>query len=203
MAVETRPELVGKRFLCVAVGEEVQPERRQSGRCWRGWRAGVIRAVSHRDSRNPDLAVRERTSLCLTPAPTPASQPHLVGLPLAPGSSRPTGVTPLFCALGGFAYNPSQSCRLPASSFPRRGDQAGLPSGRSAPLLLSGRGSAAASAASRLLWGPRGKAGLLARRRAGRWGWGRAACGRRGPASLASVCQSLNSAGVGDLKLIL
>uniref|UniRef100_A0A8D1NHQ2 Probable JmjC domain-containing histone demethylation protein 2C n=1 Tax=Sus scrofa TaxID=9823 RepID=A0A8D1NHQ2_PIG len=57
MAVETRPELVGKRFLCVAVGEEVQPERRQSGRCWRGWRAGVIRAVSHRDSRNPDLAV--------------------------------------------------------------------------------------------------------------------------------------------------
>ncbi|XP_059026114.1 probable JmjC domain-containing histone demethylation protein 2C isoform X2 [Mustela lutreola] len=57
MAVETRLELVGKRFLCVAVGEEARPERRESGRCWRGWRAGVIRAVSHRDSRNPDLAV--------------------------------------------------------------------------------------------------------------------------------------------------
>ncbi|XP_071667772.1 probable JmjC domain-containing histone demethylation protein 2C isoform X5 [Patagioenas fasciata] len=48
MAVETRPELVGKRFLCV--GGEEPPE---SGR----WRAGVIRAVSQRDSRSPDLAV--------------------------------------------------------------------------------------------------------------------------------------------------
>ncbi|XP_062069847.1 probable JmjC domain-containing histone demethylation protein 2C isoform X1 [Lepus europaeus] len=57
MAVETRPELVGKRFLCVAVGDEARPERGESGRCWRSWRAGVIRAVSHRDSRNPDLAV--------------------------------------------------------------------------------------------------------------------------------------------------
>ncbi|KAM8773876.1 putative JmjC domain-containing histone demethylation protein 2C isoform 1-T1 [Rhynchonycteris naso] len=55
MAVETRPELVGKRFLCVAVSEE--PEPVGSGRCWRGWRAGVIRAVSHRDCRDPDLAV--------------------------------------------------------------------------------------------------------------------------------------------------
>ncbi|KAI6055362.1 JMJD1C [Marmota monax] len=57
MAVESRPELVGKRFLCVAIGEEVRPERGESGRCRRSWRAGVIRAVSHRDSRNPDLAV--------------------------------------------------------------------------------------------------------------------------------------------------
>ncbi|XP_035882797.1 probable JmjC domain-containing histone demethylation protein 2C isoform X3 [Phyllostomus discolor] len=57
MAVETRPELVGKRFLCVAVGEETQLKRGESGRSWRGWRAGVIRAVSHRDCRNPDLAV--------------------------------------------------------------------------------------------------------------------------------------------------
>lgn len=60
MAVETRPELVGKRFLCVAVGDEARPERGESGRCRRSWRAGVIRAVSHRDSRHPDLAVRER-----------------------------------------------------------------------------------------------------------------------------------------------
>ncbi|KAM4838560.1 putative JmjC domain-containing histone demethylation protein 2C isoform X1 [Urocitellus parryii] len=57
MAVESRPELVGKRFLCVAIGEEVRPERGESGRWRRSWRAGVIRAVSHRDSRNPDLAV--------------------------------------------------------------------------------------------------------------------------------------------------
>ncbi|XP_051475931.1 probable JmjC domain-containing histone demethylation protein 2C isoform X3 [Apus apus] len=50
VAVETRPELVGKRFLCVGGGGEEPPE---SGR----WRAGVIRAVSQRDSRSPDLAV--------------------------------------------------------------------------------------------------------------------------------------------------
>lgn len=70
MAVETRPELVGKRFLCVPVGEEARPESGQSGRRWRGWRAGVIRAVSHRDSRNPDLAVRERRPSIAQPAPT-------------------------------------------------------------------------------------------------------------------------------------
>lgn len=51
VAVETRPELVGKRFLCVGGGGEEPPE---SGR----WRAGVIRAVSQRDSHSPDLAVR-------------------------------------------------------------------------------------------------------------------------------------------------
>lgn len=49
VAVETRPELVGKRFLCVGGGEEPA----ESGR----WRAGVIRAVSQRDSHSPDLAV--------------------------------------------------------------------------------------------------------------------------------------------------
>ncbi|TFK11724.1 ribosome biogenesis regulatory protein-like protein [Platysternon megacephalum] len=51
--VETRPELVGKRFLCVGGGEEEPPERGESGR----WRSGVIRAVSHRDSHSPELAV--------------------------------------------------------------------------------------------------------------------------------------------------
>ena len=50
VAVETRPELVGKRFLCVGGGGE---EPAESGR----WRAGVIRAVSQRDSHSPDLAV--------------------------------------------------------------------------------------------------------------------------------------------------
>ncbi|KAM6183261.1 putative JmjC domain-containing histone demethylation protein 2C isoform 2-T2 [Erethizon dorsatum] len=65
MAVGTRPELVGKRFLCVAVGDgdEARPERGQSGRCRRSWRAGVIRAVSHRDSGHPDLAFSTQSSL--------------------------------------------------------------------------------------------------------------------------------------------
>ncbi|MBN3304406.1 JHD2C protein, partial [Amia calva] len=53
MAVDARPELVGKRFLCVS-GEEL-PELGEIGR-W-GWRAGVIRAVSHRDNDNPELTV--------------------------------------------------------------------------------------------------------------------------------------------------
>lgn len=54
MAVEARPELVGKRFLCVS-GEEPL-ELGEIGR-W-GWRAGVIRAVSHRDTDNAELTVR-------------------------------------------------------------------------------------------------------------------------------------------------
>lgn len=93
MAVETRLELVGKRFLCVAVGEEARPEHGESGRCWRGWRAGVIRAVSHRDSRNPDLAVRERVppSLPAHACTTDFGQRHLVGLPLVPGAAQPAG----------------------------------------------------------------------------------------------------------------
>nr|XP_023686771.1 probable JmjC domain-containing histone demethylation protein 2C isoform X2 [Paramormyrops kingsleyae] len=53
MAVEARPELVGKRFLCVS-GEELL-ELGEIGR-WR-WRAGVIRAVTHRDNDNTDLTV--------------------------------------------------------------------------------------------------------------------------------------------------
>ncbi|XP_072851273.1 putative JmjC domain-containing histone demethylation protein 2C isoform X2 [Pogona vitticeps] len=47
--VESRPELVGKRFLCVGVGGDEPPE---NGR----WRAGVIRTVSHRDSHSPELS---------------------------------------------------------------------------------------------------------------------------------------------------
>ncbi|XP_028824386.1 probable JmjC domain-containing histone demethylation protein 2C isoform X3 [Denticeps clupeoides] len=53
MAVEARPELVGKRFLCV--GGDAPPELGEIGR-W-GWRAGVVRAVTHRDNDNPELAV--------------------------------------------------------------------------------------------------------------------------------------------------
>ncbi|XP_017338819.1 probable JmjC domain-containing histone demethylation protein 2C isoform X3 [Ictalurus punctatus] len=51
--VEARPELVGKRFLCVS--GEAPPELAEIAR-W-PWRAGVIRAVSHRDTDNPELTV--------------------------------------------------------------------------------------------------------------------------------------------------
>ncbi|CAL8259152.1 unnamed protein product [Arctogadus glacialis] len=53
MAAEARPELVGKRFLCVS-GDE-PPGSGDIGR-W-PWRSGVIRAVSHRDNDNPDLTL--------------------------------------------------------------------------------------------------------------------------------------------------
>lgn len=59
MAVEARPELVGKRFLCVS-GDE-PPEIGDIGR-W-PWRSGVIRAVNHRDSDNPDLTVRKMPTM--------------------------------------------------------------------------------------------------------------------------------------------
>lgn len=108
MAVETRPELVGKRFLCVAVGEEARPERGESGRSWRGWRAGIIRAVSHRDSRNPDLAVRERHPSISEPASaSPLSPSRTLGGYLwhlaQPGQ---LAVTPHLRAHGVFAHIP-------------------------------------------------------------------------------------------------
>lgn len=52
--MEGRPELVGKRFLCVS-GEE--PLGRGEISRW-GWRAGVIRAVTSRDIDAPDFSVR-------------------------------------------------------------------------------------------------------------------------------------------------
>ncbi|KAM8924254.1 putative JmjC domain-containing histone demethylation protein 2C isoform 2-T2 [Pelodytes ibericus] len=59
MALGARPELVGKRFVCVVrSGGEEPPELGEIGQIGRwGWRAGVIRAVSHRDSHNLELAV--------------------------------------------------------------------------------------------------------------------------------------------------
>lgn len=56
MAVEARPELVGKRFLCV--GGDEPPELGTIAR-W-PWRSGVIRAVNHRDGDPVDLTVRKR-----------------------------------------------------------------------------------------------------------------------------------------------
>lgn len=165
MAVETRPELVGKRFLCVAVGEEARPERGQSRGSWRGWRAGVIRAVSHRDSRSPDLAVREQRPSVAQPAPAPG------GLPLT-SSLRP--------ATGGHA--PLPPCRrlgplgrgrsLPERSFPDgSGDRAGPPSVRPGPGLRGlaavlqgvGRSFPCGSQAAAVAF-PKGGAAGLARR---------------------------------------
>ncbi|XP_018082816.1 probable JmjC domain-containing histone demethylation protein 2C isoform X2 [Xenopus laevis] len=59
MALGARPELVGKRFVCsVLGGGEEPPELGEIGQIGRwGWRAGVIRAVSHRDNDNPELTV--------------------------------------------------------------------------------------------------------------------------------------------------
>lgn len=60
MAVDARPELVGKRFLCV--GGDEPPEIGDIAR-W-SWRSGVIRAVNHRDSDNPDLTVWKMSTVC-------------------------------------------------------------------------------------------------------------------------------------------
>ncbi|OCT71512.1 hypothetical protein XELAEV_18034488mg [Xenopus laevis] len=68
MALGVRPELVGKRFVCLVLGGgEEPPEIGQIGR-W-GWRAGVIRAVSHRDNDNPELAVSDTDRAAATPLP--------------------------------------------------------------------------------------------------------------------------------------
>lgn len=60
-----RAGLVGKRFLCLAPGSgRDEPQRTRTRTRTRAgartvrWRAGVIRAASHRDRRHPDLAVR-------------------------------------------------------------------------------------------------------------------------------------------------
>lgn len=54
MAYKCREELVGKRFLSVTSGFT----KLKSGKIseW-GWRAGVIRAASHKDNNHPDLQV--------------------------------------------------------------------------------------------------------------------------------------------------
>lgn len=54
MAFKCREEIVGKRFLSVSSGFT----KLKSGKIseW-GWRAGVIRAASHKDNNHPDLQV--------------------------------------------------------------------------------------------------------------------------------------------------
>lgn len=52
--------VVGKRFLCVSGEEPLEPAHIAR---W-SWRAGVIRAVTHRDHDNPELTVRQRLTCC-------------------------------------------------------------------------------------------------------------------------------------------
>uniref|UniRef100_A0AAR2L9J5 JmjC domain-containing protein n=1 Tax=Pygocentrus nattereri TaxID=42514 RepID=A0AAR2L9J5_PYGNA len=53
MAVEARPELVGRRFVCASGSESLE----LGGISRWSWRAGVIRAVSTRETDSPGLAV--------------------------------------------------------------------------------------------------------------------------------------------------
>lgn len=67
--VESRPELVGKRFLCVGAGGDEPPE---NGR----WRAGVIRTVSHRELRSPELSVSRGWGWYSVPLPGRSGAAH-------------------------------------------------------------------------------------------------------------------------------
>lgn len=51
---KTREEIVGKRFLCVSGSSKLKLSKINE---W-DWRAGVIRACSHNDSKHQDLQVR-------------------------------------------------------------------------------------------------------------------------------------------------
>lgn len=175
MAVETRPELVGKRFLCVAVGDEARPERGESGRSWRSWRAGVIRAVSHRDSSNPDLAVSERL-------PTSESRCLSLTTSAAPGSARTTGGhAPL--------WSPQSLPRCPARVFaPRQvASQAEAVSEPDSPVSPDSLGGPSVSVRGRGRGS--GRAGRGRRDLSGRRGWERGAASGAGPSG--AVCGQL------------
>lgn len=56
MAYKCREEIVGKRFLSVSAYAKLKLEKISE---W-GWRAGVIRAASHKDNAHKDLQVKNR-----------------------------------------------------------------------------------------------------------------------------------------------
>lgn len=187
MAVETRPELVGKRFLCVAVGEEVRLESGQSGCCWRSWRAGVIRAVSHRDSSHPDLAVR--ASVPVPPAP-PGYLWHLAPL-------GQLAVTPLLPALGAFALLPPWLPRVPSppeAVSERTPGRSGIAVGSPRPILAAGAPPRLPSGGRRADTSPKGRAAVRTPPR-GQVGAGAARVGTRPASPRLSSSRSLNSAG--------
>lgn len=55
MAYKCREEIVGKRFLSVSSGLTKLKSGKYSE--W-GWRAGVVRAATHKDNNHPDLQVK-------------------------------------------------------------------------------------------------------------------------------------------------
>lgn len=56
MAYKCREEIVGKRFLSVSGICKLKAGKISE---W-GWRAGVIRAATHKDNAHPELQVRSR-----------------------------------------------------------------------------------------------------------------------------------------------
>jgi hypothetical protein len=54
MAYKCREEIVGKRFLSVSGFTKLKSGKISE---W-GWRAGVIRAATHKDNNHPELQVR-------------------------------------------------------------------------------------------------------------------------------------------------
>ena len=61
MAFKYREEIVGKRFLSVRSQGKLKLSKISE---W-DWRAGVIRAVTHKDPSNPDISVRISTYLMI------------------------------------------------------------------------------------------------------------------------------------------
>lgn len=59
MAVRYRDEIVGKRFLSVSGFTKLKLSKISE---W-GWRAGVIRAASHKDNKHKDLQVNILTTV--------------------------------------------------------------------------------------------------------------------------------------------
>ena len=54
MAYKYREEIVGKRFLSVRSASKLKLAKIFE---WE-WRAGVVRAVNHKDAQNPEVSVR-------------------------------------------------------------------------------------------------------------------------------------------------
>ena len=57
MAYKYREEVVGKRFLSVRSASKLKLAKISD---WE-WRAGVVRAVNHKDAQNPEVSVRIQT----------------------------------------------------------------------------------------------------------------------------------------------
>lgn len=61
MAFRYREDLVGKRFLSVSGVSKINVNKVSE---W-GWKAGVIRAASHKDNKNKELQVKLFVKYCI------------------------------------------------------------------------------------------------------------------------------------------